>query len=281
MKKLLLLFAAISIFANVDAQDIIIKKNGDEIKSKILEVAIDNVKYKKFENIDGPTYTISKEEIFMIRYENGNKDVFNKIQETTSQKETTKDDYLRKGIHLGFHITPGAGAILVYNYKLGFGVNSGIDLNIYFNDYVGLKTGITYQNLPINYYEYYYQYDYYTGYNYYDSEVKGSVSSIGIPIKFLLTTGKKVGFYLETGFNISFPISSNLKNNYGQSATGGYESIVVAAESVYGLNVRASDLISLNFGLSGHYSFMKYFPYEKSKGVLLGLQIGILFNLTK
>jgi len=49
------------------AQDIITKTNGDEIKAKVTEVDINEVKYKKFENVSGPTYSIAKSDIFMIK----------------------------------------------------------------------------------------------------------------------------------------------------------------------------------------------------------------------
>lgn len=58
-------------------QDIIVKKNGDEIKSKVLEVTISEVKFKNVDNPDGPIYTLSKSDIFMIKYENGLKEMMN------------------------------------------------------------------------------------------------------------------------------------------------------------------------------------------------------------
>jgi len=59
------------------SQDIIILKNGDEIKSKVLEINTSEIKYKKFDNADGPTFTMAKQDVFMIKYPNGSKDVFN------------------------------------------------------------------------------------------------------------------------------------------------------------------------------------------------------------
>ena len=58
------------------AQDIITFKNGDEIKSKVIEVTPDLIKYKKWENQDGPIYSSNKSEVFMVKYANGTKDVF-------------------------------------------------------------------------------------------------------------------------------------------------------------------------------------------------------------
>ncbi len=65
------------IFSSTFSQDLIILKNGDEIKSKVEEINQENIKYKKFENLTGPLYTLDIYEIFMIKYENGTKDVFN------------------------------------------------------------------------------------------------------------------------------------------------------------------------------------------------------------
>ncbi|MEX2370189.1 MAG: hypothetical protein WD578_04205 [Bacteroidales bacterium] len=65
------------------AQDLIILKSGDEIVSIVTEVDIQIVKYKKFENPNGPVYSIEKSQIFMIKYANGTKDVFH--TDTTPQ----------------------------------------------------------------------------------------------------------------------------------------------------------------------------------------------------
>lgn len=58
------------------AQDIIVKKDGGTIQAKVIEVGKYELKYKKFDNQDGPTYTISTQELQSINYENGTKDSF-------------------------------------------------------------------------------------------------------------------------------------------------------------------------------------------------------------
>lgn len=73
--KLFLVFCMISVFGF--SQDVIILKSGDEILSKVEEVTISEIKYKKFDNLTGPLYSIEKAKVFMIKYENGSKDVFN------------------------------------------------------------------------------------------------------------------------------------------------------------------------------------------------------------
>ena len=58
------------------AQDVIVKKDGSTILSKVLEVTSSEVKYKKFSNQEGPTYTIEVSELQAINYQNGEKDSF-------------------------------------------------------------------------------------------------------------------------------------------------------------------------------------------------------------
>lgn len=59
----------------VKSQDVLILKNGDELQTKITEVGISEVKYKMYDNQTGPIHVILKSEIFMIKYENGTKEL--------------------------------------------------------------------------------------------------------------------------------------------------------------------------------------------------------------
>lgn len=88
MKKVLYLLALCA--ASVSAQDVIVKKDGTTILSKVLEVNEENVKYKKFTNLNGPTYTIEKDGIMVINYENGDKDFFS--NENSNHSLQNKDN---------------------------------------------------------------------------------------------------------------------------------------------------------------------------------------------
>ena len=48
---------------NVEAQDVIVKRDGSTILAKVLEMNQDNIKYKKFSNQNGPTYTINLSDV--------------------------------------------------------------------------------------------------------------------------------------------------------------------------------------------------------------------------
>jgi hypothetical protein len=78
------------------SQDVITKKTSEDILAKVIEVNISEIKYKKFDNPTGPTFTILKADVIMIRYENGTKDIFN---ENTPVKTTPIEieNYFLKG----------------------------------------------------------------------------------------------------------------------------------------------------------------------------------------
>lgn len=57
------------------AQDIIVKTDKTEIKSKVLEITETTIKYKKWQMQDGPIYNINKNEVFMVIYANGQREV--------------------------------------------------------------------------------------------------------------------------------------------------------------------------------------------------------------
>jgi TM2 domain-containing membrane protein YozV len=57
--------------------DIIILKTGREILAKVLEIGNAEVKYKMCDNVDGPTISINKSDVFMIKYPNGTSTIIN------------------------------------------------------------------------------------------------------------------------------------------------------------------------------------------------------------
>jgi len=58
------------------SQDVITTRSGESIQAKILEVGQTEIKYKKFDNLEGPVYWILKSVVLMVKYENGTVDVF-------------------------------------------------------------------------------------------------------------------------------------------------------------------------------------------------------------
>ncbi|MBR6141555.1 MAG: hypothetical protein IKQ37_07335 [Bacteroidaceae bacterium] len=82
-RPLLLLLSLVALGAS--AQDVIVKKDGTPILTKVLEVNTDNVKYKKHGNQDGPTYTIAISDILSLTYANGDKEDFGNVSSTPAE----------------------------------------------------------------------------------------------------------------------------------------------------------------------------------------------------
>lgn len=98
MKKVLFFGILLSVAITTRAQDIIVLHDGSTILSKVLEVNSDNIKYKKFSNLTGPTYTINKSELLSINYENGEKDSF--VNNISSESQNIKDESSQRYIKL-------------------------------------------------------------------------------------------------------------------------------------------------------------------------------------
>ena len=76
MKKILLLVTVLFSYFSAAAQDTLIRKTGEEVPVKVLEVTPDLVKYKRSDNPEGPVISVRKNELFMVKYANGTKEVF-------------------------------------------------------------------------------------------------------------------------------------------------------------------------------------------------------------
>ncbi|MCF6169776.1 MAG: hypothetical protein L3J66_02210 [Bacteroidales bacterium] len=88
MKYLLLICTILfSVFAS--SQDLIILRNGDEIKAKVTEINDNDIRYKRESNPTGPTYKLAKSKIFFIRYASGDKDFFGAPDDAPAQKQAT------------------------------------------------------------------------------------------------------------------------------------------------------------------------------------------------
>ena len=91
MKNIIALFLILTC-GQLFAQDIIIKKNGEEIKSKVEEITTDLVKYREFDNLTGPLYNIPLAEVFMIKYQNGTSKFYGDKQDTKAKAPATLTD---------------------------------------------------------------------------------------------------------------------------------------------------------------------------------------------
>jgi len=69
--------------APIFAYDIIVTTDAKKIEAKILEVSKSEIKYKEHDNLDGPTFIISTDEISSIIYKNGKVVLYKQSEENT------------------------------------------------------------------------------------------------------------------------------------------------------------------------------------------------------
>lgn len=100
-----------STIKSIEACDIITLKTGEEINAKVLEISQTEIKYKKCDNLDGPTFIIPKSNATKIKFSNGTTEIINSI--TTKAEES---DYYSTASKP--EIQPYSGETIINRYAL-------------------------------------------------------------------------------------------------------------------------------------------------------------------
>lgn len=75
MKSYLVILGIIIYTGSFLGQDIVNLSNKTSIKVKVINVGVKTISYKKFDNLDGPTYEVRNREVNNILYENGTQEI--------------------------------------------------------------------------------------------------------------------------------------------------------------------------------------------------------------
>lgn len=150
MKKLTTLFTTLLIttisFSQNENCDDLIFKNGEEIYGLISEITTSEVKYKRCDNPEGPTFSLEKSKLLMIRYKNGTKDVFNSTEinspglnssSKVGSESKTKRNKGYIGISLGSSVPTGTFSTGGSSPSAGFAMNL-LTLGYRFTDNIGI-----------------------------------------------------------------------------------------------------------------------------------------------
>jgi len=153
-------FAALYIFAggifSVNAQDLIILRDGSVIESKVTEISSSEIRYKRFDHLDGPTIIIPVSNVLSIRYENGTVEQFGNtipvVQPVKPKTNAMDPDKLYFGISLnpaGTIPVVGRGPSISAEFtKRRFNslidIRSGFGLPIYGSEYIGIGASFNY-----------------------------------------------------------------------------------------------------------------------------------------
>ena len=74
------------------AQDIIITKDSKKINAKVLRIGEDNIRYKDYNDQEGPSYSILKKDVSSILYASGEVETFNSEATSSQQMQEPAND---------------------------------------------------------------------------------------------------------------------------------------------------------------------------------------------
>ena len=233
-KTMYFLLAILFIATGIKAQDIITLTNGTQIQSKVLDITPGEVKYKDFNNPDGPTNSILKSTVASIQYANGVRTLFNEAtgdkprsgnfvrgNRTDEYKSSGNKEYVRKPGHkgglnawyFGVNIDLGVSNVSTSDPTYSSSANTYSAVNFLatymFNPHVGIQFG-----LGDEVYNYDVDYNANSGnpgsYTY-------SLTYFTIPVRAVYFSNSKesVGFYAMAGldFSVLGVARDNFQNN--------------------------------------------------------------------
>lgn len=145
MKKIFVFFALLA--AHLGAQDTLRFKNGEVQAVKVNEIGINEIKYNRFDNQDGPNYIIQKSEIVSIKYKNGQIDNFGTAttgisvipHESVTITTLTNDKMFMHGNKIMFHskaLSEPRLKKLIYSHN---DLDKQAKLNAVFNEMIKYK----------------------------------------------------------------------------------------------------------------------------------------------
>ena len=80
----------------VKSQDLIVTKKSEKFEVKIVEVSSTEIKYKKMNNIEGPTFVIPSSDVATIVYKNGEVQIFEDSSSPKKIEDFIADDNVNR-----------------------------------------------------------------------------------------------------------------------------------------------------------------------------------------
>lgn len=112
----------------LSAQDMIHKNDSTIIESKVIEIGETEIKYKKFSNPDGPTYTVKKSDVAYVVYQNGERETYTVAQPVVASVPFDTLAYLEKmfGAKLQAVTVPDTGCKIIALEQVGIIKSPGL-----------------------------------------------------------------------------------------------------------------------------------------------------------
>ncbi|MCT4613532.1 MAG: hypothetical protein N4A49_01505 [Marinifilaceae bacterium] len=231
INRLLIFIFLLTIGNQLTAQDIIVKKDGSELQTKVIEISLNTIKYRLFNQQNGPIRNIEKKAVFMIIYENGTRETINTSidKNPLSQKSNDNSDKNTKAarrrgtiIRLGHHSGEYTNyKSLVVGYQVG-GKKLATAFLLGIHTYDGM-TGIPVLG------EFKYHFTENTNSFFAYAELGGVVliegsseESVlyGLGLGRIFSIGSKTELFISSGFNIE---SVTYEDYFGETNTESYD----------------------------------------------------------
>lgn len=105
--------------------DIVIFKNGNEIKAKVIEIGLSEIKYKRCDNIEGPLVIINKSDVFKIKYPNGTEELIVTKEKKSERVIKSNEDTSAQKTNLLTTISLILGILSIFTFIIGiFGIGA-------------------------------------------------------------------------------------------------------------------------------------------------------------
>ncbi|MBI5217521.1 MAG: hypothetical protein HY958_01145 [Bacteroidia bacterium] len=117
-----IIFLLLNIFhQRLAAQDTLFKKNKETVLCKVVEISPTEIKYKAWNNLDGPNFVIYSDDVYKIRFQNGSEQIIKPDPLTLNQEAQIIDK--KQNVKIGFFSPLNNSICVGYERVLKLGTN--------------------------------------------------------------------------------------------------------------------------------------------------------------
>lgn len=287
MKKILtILILAIQFYTF--GQDKIILNNKKVIDGKILEVGLNEIKYKPSDNLEGPEYSIAKKEVQLILFSNGKEEI---IKNTKNRKEFLDSSFIkyRNSITTDLFSPIYNDFSLAYERRL---TNKNIGLKIPL--FISVNKDIYFRN---RYYDYNYNYipdeinysdSTYSRYNNQFNNLKNIGFRSGLQSKFYFSDLKRVNWFISPELIFGFKTEENENTNIVEKyKIISFDTLVYEDYTIVNPNIDFNNILSSSIFSENHTKINQFniglllstgFEYRPLPRLSLGGEFGMGYN---
>jgi len=156
MKRFAVFISLLFVASGVKAQDFIVLNSGTSIKSKITEIQAFTIEFKKFDSLAGPLYSVNKDAVFAILYENGKKEIISP-QATEKGKKTKEENEFMKDLKSGTFLLSGSSSFAYSSTTINTSGDEAaqdlmvkLGLGYFLGNYFMLYTSLGYQTMKLD-----------------------------------------------------------------------------------------------------------------------------------